>query len=353
MGAQPIVSLGSQEVALPALAIDHTLQSHRWAILCTDFLHFCPNNVDNTDRVLAFAKLVQEEARRAKAARAAQDTAAKALKTPSEVFPLMVPIWRWVAGVAIDAALSQIYQLWGASSKSERWAALQRCLEARTREPDAATLTPLLTSKELYELILHCNLGTHIQQVNNLSAGILPFTCSHFIGEKGVAVQVRAEQYDLALAGLLMPTVAEQETFRTKDVPLPATTYHCGAMVQGMSVALDVIQGVNHPNATALCQFCHSNWQHIMAVLEQSSAFLAEGNILPRICREIQSKVGIYFRWVLARGVVPTPRYGTITEKILRGQFNLMLPMPVDIQLPCTTSAPIPAAEATAMTTTT
>lgn len=144
-----------------------------------------------------------------------------------------------------------------------------------------------------------------------------------------------------------MPTVAEQDSFRTRDVPLPVTSYHCGSMIHGMSVVVDVVQGAAHPHATALRQFCGTDWRHIVAVLEQSSVLLVEGNVLPRICREVQSLAGVYYQRVLAGEVVPPPNYHAITEKILHGQFNMLLPLPVDLQLPrgdaATEPSPAPA----------
>lgn len=187
-GASPLLTLGDRSTALPTLAVDPALQNHRWNILRSDFPHFQTGGPDNTDRVLAFAQVVREEARRADAARAARDAAARAPKTPSEAFPLTAPLWRALAGVGDDAALPPIYQLWASSTKSERRPALQQALDVRAREPDAATINPPIASKELFEMILQGNVGMHIHQINDLSAGLSPFTCGHFIGDRGAAV---------------------------------------------------------------------------------------------------------------------------------------------------------------------
>ena len=199
---------------------------------------------------------------------------------PTEVFPQMAPLWKLLASIATDVALPTIYTTWANSTKAERRVAFLRVLEMRAHSADAACLVLPIATKELYEMVLQAQVAPHAHQVNDLTAGISPFTCGFMVGERGSPVPVHVERYDLLLQGLIALTVVEQEQFCTKEVPLPMTTYHCGAMLQGTSIVLDVIQGVNHPHAIAYHHFCTREWKEMVTILELSG-LAAEGNILP------------------------------------------------------------------------
>lgn len=330
----PANFIGDQAGTLPVAAADADLQRHRWSVLCQDLPALDPKSADDTDRVMAFASIVRAEAARNEASRQAERAAATAPKTPGAAFPLTAPLWRLLAGVADDDGLPELYHAWANSSKAERRVALSRLLEDRARDPSSAGITPPVATKELYEMVLQGKVAPHVHQVNDLTAGVSPFTCGFLVGQQGSPVQVRVERYDLALQGLIAPTVAEQETFRTREVPLPASTYQCGTMLQATSMVVDVIQGVMHPHSRALRNFCMQDWPEMLAMLEQSGVAARAGNILPRICREVQSLMGVYYRRLLAGGLPSVPNYSGIAEKVLHGQFSLLLELPMDLAVP-------------------
>lgn len=339
--APPANFIGDRTTALPYANADANLQAHRWNVLLQDLPALDPKTSDSTDRVLAFANIVRAEAARTEAARVADRAAATAPKLPGDVFPLTAPLWRLLAGVADDESLPYLYHSWSNSTKAERRVAFGRLLEDRARDPDAAGITPPIATKELFEMVLQAKVAPHVHQVNDLTAGVSPFTCGFLVGQQGSPVQVRVERYDLSLQGLIAPTVAEQGTFSTREVPLPVSTYQCGTMLQATSMVVDVIQGVGHPHARALQAFCTQEWPEMLAMLEQSGVAARSGNILPRICREVQSLMGVYFRRLLAGTLPKVPNYSGIAEKVLHGQFSLLLELPVDMVMPVPNMSPV------------
>ncbi|KAL7574005.1 hypothetical protein ACA910_015586 [Epithemia clementina (nom. ined.)] len=58
-------------------------------------------------------------------------------------------------------------------------------------------------------------------------------------------------------------TLAEQETFRMKDVSLPNTTYEAELQLKAISIILDVVLGLQAPVSIALCTFCRTDWPQV------------------------------------------------------------------------------------------
>ena len=76
-------------------------------------------------------------------------------------------------------------------------------------------------------MVLYGCVGPHVHQLNDLTVGLSPFTCGFFVGQKGSPVATRVKRYDSAMAGVAAPTIAEQDEFRTKEVPFHLSGEEC------------------------------------------------------------------------------------------------------------------------------
>ena len=120
-------------------------------------------------------------------------------------------------------------------------------------------------SKELYEIILQGRFAVGYHEVDDLTKGLQPFTCGFQSTYQDRDVAIRATQFNQMMAGLVAPSLAEQETFQMKEVPLPSIVYQLGMQLGCTSMVFDIVLGPIHPLAQDLHLFCLNEWPLVEA----------------------------------------------------------------------------------------
>ncbi|KAL7558632.1 hypothetical protein ACA910_019463 [Epithemia clementina (nom. ined.)] len=179
----------------------------------------------------------------------------------------MAPVWLHYCTIVDEADLPPLYHRWANAAKTKRRIAFQSVIKERARQADAATNIAPFATKELYEHVLMGRFAPRAYEADNLSMRINRFTCGFQNSKHNRDVIIRTQNFDLMLQGHMQPTLAEQETFCTKDVPLPSTIYKTGLQVKATSVILSVASGSMAPVCIALPMFCCTDWPHIEAHL--------------------------------------------------------------------------------------
>ena len=217
----PFNSLGSLPMVYPMMRVDAALQHHRWVILWSHLPALDPSRLAPSDQMVGLVEALRTEQAAACHEQAEARNRASAPKEPSEAFPQTAVLWRRYFGVTVDAQLPALYHTWANSTKAERRVALQASLDERVNSGlGASRVTPLAT-KELYELLFQARLASHTHEAEDLTKGVSLFSCGYQVGERDQDVAVQAHRFDQMLLGHTNPTLAEQETLRTKDLPLP------------------------------------------------------------------------------------------------------------------------------------
>ena len=106
-------------------------------------------------------------------------------------------------------------------------------------------------------------MGYH--EVDNLTKGLQPFTCGFQSTDQDRDVAIRAIQFNQMMAGLVASSLAEQETFRMKEVTLPLTVYQLGMQLGYTSMVFDIVLDPIHPLAQDLHLFCLNEWPLVEA----------------------------------------------------------------------------------------
>ena len=338
----PGSSLGAIGTALPMLRVDAPLQSHRWNILRQDLPALDPTRLAPTDQVVHLVQALRDEQAATRLAEVEARNRATALKTPSATFLQTAARWRTYCLAAGDDDLPPIYAIWANATKAERRVALQSALEERVNTGLAAGRITPLASKELYEIVLQGRFAASYHEVDDLTKGLQPFTCGFQSTERDRNVATRATQFDQMMAGLVAPSLAEQETFRTKEVPLPSTVYQLGTQLGCTSVVFDVVLGPIHPLAQDLRSFCLNEWPLVEAALQTSVD--DSTLVLPIILRWFQIETLAYFRSLSMGRTAHTPNFQEITALIERRAYHLLPPLPRQYLAPATAPRPVSAA---------
>ena len=263
---------------------------------------------------------------------------ASAPKTLSATFPQMAARWRTYCLAAGGDDLPPIYAIWANATKAERRVALQSALEERVNTCLAAGRTTPLASKELYEIVLQGRFAASYHEVDDLTKGLQPFTCGFQSTDRDHDVATRANQFDQMMAGLVAPSLAEQETFHTKEVPLPSTVYQLGTQLGCTSMVFDVVLGPIHPLAQDLRSFCLNEWPLVEAALSTSAD--DSTLVLPIILRWFQIETLAYFRSLSMGRTAHMPNFQEITALIERRAYHLLPPLPRQYLAPATTTRP-------------
>jgi hypothetical protein len=316
--------------ALRQVDIDDALQAYRWSLLTQDLPALDPLRLAPSDQMVALVGALRQDRMADRNEDQARRVADAAPKLPSEAFPMTVPRWMLFAGVHSERDLPDIYGRFAACNKSERRVALADALEQRAHDASAATAIAPVATKELYEMILQGKLAPPSHEMDDLTLGIHPFSCGYSFGQQGTTVQARAQRYDLMMAGLTAPTLAEQDTFSTKEVPIPKSPYTGGLMIKSCSVVLDVVQGPGAPLASSYRSFCARQWPEIEALLilgAESDPEMAT-NVVPSILRWIQVHMVHYLRRLMMGHNPRVPDFDELTNIVLRKSFNLLPNMP-------------------------
>ena len=322
----PLNSLGSLPMVYPVMRVDAALQHHRWEILRSDLPALDPSRLAPSDQMVGLVEALRTEQAAARHEQSEACNRASAPKEPSEASPQAAVLWRRYCGVTVDAQLPALYHTWANSTKAERRVALQAALDERVNSGlGASRVTPLAT-KELYELLFQARLASHIHEAEDLTKGVSPFTCGYQVGERDQDVAVRAHRFDQMLLGHTNPTLAEQETLRTKDLPPPLTIYQFTTQLGCVSTVMDVALGESHPAAVTLRNFCLTEWPN----LEHSLQGMPDDArpYLPSMLLWFHKRFGAYFRGLLAGCPLPVPRLELFTELIEFRSFHNLPPMP-------------------------
>ena len=173
--------------------------------------------------------------------------------------------------------------------------------------------------------------------MDDLTKGLQPFTCSFQSTERDHDIASRASQFNQMMTGLVGPSLAEQETFRTKEVPLPSTVYQLGTQLGCTSVVFDVVLGPIHPLAQDLRSFC-LKWPLVEAAL----SMLADNStlVLPIILRWFQIETLAYFRSLSMGRLAHMPNFQEFTAIIKRRAYHLLPPLPRQYLAPAPATRP-------------
>ena len=334
----PGSSLGAIGAALPTLRIDAPLQNHRWSILCQDLPALDPSRLAPTDQVVDLVQVLRDEQAATRLAEVEARSRTSAPKMPSATLPQMAVHWHTYCLAMGDDGLPPIYTIWANATKAERRVALQSTLEERVNTGLATGRITLLASKELYEIVLQGRFAAIYHEVDDLTKGLQPFTSGFQSTERDCDVASQASQFDPMMVGLIALSLAEQETFRMKEVPLPSTVYQLGTQLGCTSVVFDVVLGPIHPLAQDLHSFCLNEWPLGEAALSTS----ADNStlVLPIILRWFQIKMLAYFRSLSMGQMAHTPNFQEITAIIEQRAYHLLPPLPHQYLAPAPANRP-------------
>ena len=240
--------------------------------------------------------------------------------------------------VVDEVDLPALYHRWARAVKAERRIAFQALLDERARQQDAATAIAPFVTKELHETVLMGRIAPKTHEMEDLGVGLNPFSCGFQNSEKDREVVIRAQNMDLMLQGHTQPTLAEQETFKTKEVPVPTTIYEAGLQIKATSVTLDVVLGVHAPLSQSLRRFCWETWPTLEAHLNLSSE--DHTPILPLILRKIQLEMSAYLQAINQGRPVVVPSFQELEWIVTAQAFHQFAPMPSKYRVVPETPAP-------------
>ena len=339
-GTAPATNLGAVDIAFPTVSADEQLDRHRWNVLTRD-LPALGGNTTSTGGGFSQQQFVQllSTMRTDRATERAQDEARRQAekqdKLPSATkYKMVAREWMAFSSVTNEADLPPVYLQLVNSDKGEHLTVLRNAMKERARQSDAATDHTPIISKETKEMVMTARYGVEPHQAHDLTLGLQPFSVGLFMGDElSKAVDLRATGYETMLQGLAAPTLGEQATFSTKEIRIPQDPFVAGMMLFSTSIQLDVLQGKNHPCATAFRYFCDKQWSSIATTLQLSSRYNpALGKaIIPRILRWIQTHLVSYFHRLIAADGAPTtplPPFADLHSLITLQQFNLLPELP-------------------------
>ena len=162
--------------------------------------------------------------------------------------------------------------------------------------------------------------------MDDLTKGLQPSTCSFQSTDRDRDVATRATQFDQMIAGLVAPSLTEQETFCKKEVPLPLTVYQLWTQIGCTSVVFDVVLSPIHPIFPDLCSFCLNKWPLVEAALSTSAD--DSTLVLPIILRWFQIEMLAYFHSLSMRRMAHMPNFQEITALIEQIAYHLLPLLP-------------------------
>ena len=187
-------------------------------------------------------------------------------------------------------------------------------------------------------MVLHGRFAPHPHQMDDLTVGVHPFTCGYARGSlTGRVVESRTSGYDLMLAGQIAPTLAEQGTFHTASVDLPASIFQGMQMIRGCSVVLDVIQGLDGHLARRLREFCNGslrNMENTLCIQADGDPGLAS-RLMPPILRWFQLRMSFYLhRHVVEQDpTAPLPHFDELYRLVVERAYHLLPALPSGIRV--------------------
>ena len=309
------------------------LCTHKTTILCQfgflspPYLHqFSTISGGNCIKIASLVDVLQLGSAEARQDQVEARARAMAPKTRMSAFPQFTTIWQCNLGVADDGGLPHIYHLWANSTKAERRTALQAAFNERVESGLSASRTTPLATKELYEMVVQGQLTSHLFAGEDLSKGLSPFTCGFRVGERDTAISAQALCFDQMQLGHTAPTLAEQDTLRTKEVPMPQSIYELGTQLACTSMVLDVVLGDTSPLATTLRNFCIAE----CLLMEASLHAMGEDPmpVLPSMLRWVQLQMAAYFQGISTCCHLLLPHFEYLHDVVQQHTFHLLPPMP-------------------------
>ena len=254
---------------------------------------------------------------------------ARPRRSPQDSYECLPPVCHNLAaqsGGGRRWGLPHIYHLWANSTKAEKRTALQTAFNDRVESGLSASRTTPLATKELYEMVVQGQLASHLFEGEDLSKGLSPFTCGFQVGERDTAISAWALRFDQMQLGHTAPTLAEQDTLCTKEVPVPQSIYELGTQLVCTSVVLDVVLGDASPLATTLRNFCIAEWP----LMEASLHAMGEDPtpVLPSMLQWVQLQMAAYFRGISTHRHLLLPRFKYLHNMVQQCTFHLLPPMP-------------------------
>ena len=179
-------------------------------------------------------------------------------------------------------------------------------------------------------------MGYH--EVDDLTKRLQPFTCGFQSTEQDCDVASRASQFNQMMAGLVAPSLVEQETFQTKELPLQSMVYQLGIQLGCTSMVFDMVLGPIHPLAQDLHSFCLNEWPLVEAAL--STAMDDSALVLPIILRWFQIETLAYFCSLGMGQTDHTPNFQEIMAIIEWRAYHLLPLLPHQYLAPAPASRP-------------
>lgn len=329
-GGPPELSFGDENVAFP-LAGGRRLHDMRLKIFYSDFPHLKPGSYSSSteEKFIQALNTIERACSQQHSELLAERKAARAPKTVQEKFPYSLRYYLRIAGVSDQVDLPPVYSELAQANKNDKRLVVQRCVAARLEEPDATGPGVPIVTKTLLDAIVSSELGSE-SAIDDLTQGIHPFTCGHVQGPDGEKVQAMATALDRVMEGEVAPTVTEHVLLTATEVRFPERDWTAREMVRATSVVLDVIQGVRHPHAIAFRKFASVGYDKIINAINNMSGKDREkwGNVHPRVLREVQYSMVLYFTELLLGNDPDLPRYDEIVAMIKRRRFDQLQPLP-------------------------
>jgi hypothetical protein len=322
----PATCLPTTVIPVPAA----TLQAQRWSILCEDFPHLTTPSAPAHTPIDHLINTLREERAADRALDAAHKLIAAQPKSPAIVFPHTHLVWMRYCRVNNPDQLPNLYHSWASAPNKERRQTFEATLEERCRNPHAATNLGPLASKELFELVMTGRFCPSIQETNDLSKGISPFTCGFQRGSRdpaSIAATTRINSFDLMQSGSTAPTLAEQAYLTSSEVVFPNSIHATARQLNNTSIVLDVVLGEDHLLAVDYRKFCKEYWPTIEAYLYANDPSSSH-QILPLILRWMHLEIGAYLRALSDERPATLPTFSALTETITRNAYHLLPPLP-------------------------
>ena len=333
---RPANDCGDLATYFPPIRVSSIAHAHRRRAVLEDFPQYA-TSVDNTDRVLALVDAMRAEAAVSRTEAAEERASRSARKPVSKVYPHTVRYYRRLSGCPEDGSgdrdLPELYKELANAKSSEKRTCIQQRLTLRASEAGSASnIAPVITKEVLAMIEQGVTMAPTIFQLEDLTAGLNPFTCGWFQGTtKGDKVYERQVDFDNQQSGDTTITLAESRLLATKDVHFPTTTWEATQMLNGISLVLDEVHGAGHDHARLFRVFLANQWPDVTHSVEAMSPTERQAipTLWPRVLRDIQLTMGEYMRKLLAgEAGIPTPDYASVHRLAMHRQWSFLAPIP-------------------------
>ena len=229
---------------------------------------------------------------------AATRVAAKAPKTMAEKYPEATDGLCRICEVTTHLELPPFWAVFASCNKKEGLFALQQALDLRGSQSGSVGQVPV-ASPVLFERI--SNFAFHSRNVDDLTSGLSPFLMCAGLGNEANMARNNASVYQMMYSGEAAPAIDQLLPLITAAPHMPWSMLGLLISLQGYSVLLDVLLGINHRVSVDFRAFLLS-WQSLMLDVEGSFGDQIRAWI-PRFLRFVQLAMLQYFNASLVRGI--------------------------------------------------